>query len=693
MLTQLRLDDEQYEDILEEARNVCARLYPQWTDYNFHDPGITILELFSLMKESQQYFLDQIGEKNRKMYLKLLGLHCQHKKPAVSLVKVDSGKEDVLLFQNMKFLAGELCFETSESRQIIGGDISVILAMRGETELDVLDKERMNFEERLNFLPFGQSPQLADCCYIGFERPLPVGAELMFYVDVYEDYPVQRNAVSEDFSQLVELELQYFAGEWRTLPFVDETRGFLFDGFCRFTLPEELVRTAVGEEEGYFLRVVLKSGVYDIAPEIVSFSMNTCRVYQRDTLVEPMLLPAAQQIVLNSQLAVLGRSDCYYRRRQKYYPIGAVEKQIDAEDGTAVIRFSEPLPEDADAVLIVNQNWGKTLKWDVWQANGFPEQEIDLEDLQVEYESLQLLVQDIKHEEAYRLWEKVPDFGSSAPWDTHYVFDSAKGILRFGDGVHGMPPEGEVILVGYARTFGTDGNVKQGKIDRFQIEGIDGVALSNIVDAAGGRDEETVDECFLRARQVLKRPDCAVTALDYEDYVMRTPGLMIEGCKLLHTKDMREFYRDVDECGIYLVVKPFAHRRGEGISAGYRRNLLGFLENYREVGSSIYILALEYVDVEIYIDVIVKPQYLHLEKRLNEAIKNYFADYGSRFGGTVSYSELYGYMERQEYVSAVRSMNLDVKGSAKRSRDGDIHLAPNAQLVLGRCKCTYTLKD
>ena len=73
------LDDESFQEIVEQARSMIPRLAPDWTDFNHHDPGITFLELFAFLKESQQYHLDQIGPRNRQKYLKLLGMERLHR--------------------------------------------------------------------------------------------------------------------------------------------------------------------------------------------------------------------------------------------------------------------------------------------------------------------------------------------------------------------------------------------------------------------------------------------------------------------------------------------------------------------------------------------------------------------------------------------------------------------------------------
>ena len=56
MLPDINLDNEYFDDILDNARNSIASIYPEWTDFNYHDPGMTMLEMFAWLKESQQYY-------------------------------------------------------------------------------------------------------------------------------------------------------------------------------------------------------------------------------------------------------------------------------------------------------------------------------------------------------------------------------------------------------------------------------------------------------------------------------------------------------------------------------------------------------------------------------------------------------------------------------------------------------------
>lgn len=66
------LDDRTYADLLEEARSLIAREYPEWTDHNPSDIGMTLLELFSWLTEIVMYRVNRLPAQNYATFLKLL---------------------------------------------------------------------------------------------------------------------------------------------------------------------------------------------------------------------------------------------------------------------------------------------------------------------------------------------------------------------------------------------------------------------------------------------------------------------------------------------------------------------------------------------------------------------------------------------------------------------------------------------
>ncbi|APR87708.1 hypothetical protein A7982_13057 [Minicystis rosea] len=66
------LDDKTYAELVDEARTSIPRHYPQWTDHNPSDPGMTLVELLAWLTEMVLYRTNRIPEATRRTFLKLL---------------------------------------------------------------------------------------------------------------------------------------------------------------------------------------------------------------------------------------------------------------------------------------------------------------------------------------------------------------------------------------------------------------------------------------------------------------------------------------------------------------------------------------------------------------------------------------------------------------------------------------------
>ena len=61
MIPTIRLDEENFQEIFETARKRIPLLYPEWTNFNENDSGIALLELFSWLKEVQEFESGRTG--------------------------------------------------------------------------------------------------------------------------------------------------------------------------------------------------------------------------------------------------------------------------------------------------------------------------------------------------------------------------------------------------------------------------------------------------------------------------------------------------------------------------------------------------------------------------------------------------------------------------------------------------------
>jgi hypothetical protein len=74
MIPSPKLDDRQFQDIVDEALRLIPRYAPEWTNHNPSDPGITLVELAAWMTDQILYRLNRVPEKNYIAFLNLLGI-------------------------------------------------------------------------------------------------------------------------------------------------------------------------------------------------------------------------------------------------------------------------------------------------------------------------------------------------------------------------------------------------------------------------------------------------------------------------------------------------------------------------------------------------------------------------------------------------------------------------------------------
>lgn len=124
-------------------------------------------------------------------------------------------------------------------------------------------------------------------------------------------------------------------------------------------------------------------------------------------------------------------------------------------------------------------------------------------------------------------WTEVESFVDSGPFDRHFTWSSATGVVTFGPNIryadgstrqHGaMPPEGARIIANkYRHGGGAAGNVGAGRLTALRSSIAFITRVDNFEPAIGGVDPETVEGAKRRAPQTLRAGARAVTAEDFE---------------------------------------------------------------------------------------------------------------------------------------------------------------------------------
>lgn len=159
-------------------------------------------------------------------------------------------------------------------------------------------------------------------------------------------------------------------------------------------------------------------------------------------------------------------------------------------------------------------------------SNGFPNLRLTMDTLGQKIERLSLAVAQNSDFSDAREWMMVDDFRLSGPADIHFTLEGDTVI--FGNGIHGLMPNGSVLLLSMSLTRGADGNITSGQLTEMRV-GEHILTLIQEKPAEGGAERESSADTL--SRMEIERRQ-AVTAKDIETLVMETPELDIEAVRV-----------------------------------------------------------------------------------------------------------------------------------------------------------------
>lgn len=687
MLPITELDDEGFEDIVHKVKKRIPLLCPQWTDYNAHDPGITFLELLAFMQELQQFHLDQTGVETEKQFLALLGMKPAGRKPSETVAVFTGLKQARFLPGHSRLYAGDCVFETLEARLLTPGRLLECIVEGEDGGSAVLDGGLLGPEGKSAYRLLDRYPGKGGSFYLRTDRLLLPHEEYRMYVEIAET--PGRNPVEEDFIPLVRLELSVYDGA-EFVPCIiveDTTHQLLNSGELLFQ-----TRCAMGEtEKGYLLRLSIKEGEYDYAPEVSAILWNGVRADQRITYShhqELLVPPGVQSVCADSWLAMHGCIELYREEEDGWHLLGETERR-NGERG-AVISFSYENTQGLCLHLVSYERGFEDKR--LWEGDGFPNQQFML-DQGLIYDSVELLGESRREKGRMEYYQKVDHFYSSGPFDRHYTLDEVSGLVTFGDGERGVMPEGRLLVIGYAQTMGSRGNISPRQLEAMEDITL-GALVTNRREARGGADTETIEDCFARFRVEREQLERCVTPEDYETVTAGVPGLCIDKVKAVLSGRKNPLDEDGDTNRISIVVRPGDDGSRPGLSWAYRLNIGQRLEKHRLLGTCVQVMAPEYVGVSLFAEIEAPPHYRGAEEQIRGRMENYFREELSGFGTRLTYSGFYEALDALECVADVRNLSFHTQGKGvQRMNNGDLQIPVNALLYLKKADCRIITSD
>ena len=468
-----------------------------------------------------------------------------------------------------------------------------------------------------------ESPSL----YLGFDQALPndrismyfhvaertaldVGAE--FADELADFYSKQEEALASE----QRLRWEYWQGrEWKAFFPDDGTRNFTQSGYVSFIGFQDSRKTQRFGTKCFWLRVRLEMGGYDQMPRVSAIRLNS--------------VDAANLVTLRDE--VLGASDGTPNQRFRF-------SQGPVLEGEEIWVREREEPTEADQELILAESG---------------------EDAIVPAEG--------KEQGYWVRWSRVDSFFESSPQSRHYTKDVTTGEIRFSDGRRGMvPPEGDANIKAskYRVGGGSHGNVGAYTINtlRHPVAHIDNV--TNPYPAAGGANQESVEEAKLRGPHTIKSRNRAVTAEDFEWLSLQASN-SIARAKCLHSKDR--------EGEATVIILPKTDERQQDYTkklvptTELLRRVHLYLDSRRLVTAIINVVKPRYVEVSFRVEVIREPTEVgdRLKRDVELAIRRFLHPLaggrqgnGWEFGRNVYKVDLYHVIEEVRGVEFVDRVDI-----------------------------------
>ena len=469
-----KLDDRQFQDIVDEAKRRIPYYCEEWTDHNVSDPGVTFIELFAWMTDQILYRMNQVPDRLHLKFMELLGMQLQEpiaaevpvtfwlSAPQSHSVTVPAGTEisstqtetdAPIIFSTelpleilppaLVSLKSEIGLHAGEDRRVIEHDLSKLTQNGAQSEV------------------FGSTPQIDDALYFGFDNNLSYHVIAL----TLSCAQAKGTGIIPTLPPYVwEVLIDPLEQRWEPCEVdIDTTLGLNNSGYVEILLPE-MKRGRYLDENLYWLRL----------------RVRPLRRDERAAGVTPY--DASPQLTGVTVAAVGGEAIATHARLIVDEALG----YCTSEPGQRFFLHRPPiLAREPGEMLIFKIN---------------------------------------EHEEA---WEEVPDFSESGADDRHYTLNSLTGEIRLGAAVRqpdgsmrqygAIPPHNaKLSFTRYRTGGGLQGNIEAGVLNTLKssIPYIDRVV--NRIPASGGLDAESTEAARMRAPGLLRSRERAVTAEDFE---------------------------------------------------------------------------------------------------------------------------------------------------------------------------------
>jgi len=613
------IDNRQYDDIVAEARTRIERYTPEWTDVNDNEPGMALVQLLAWMTDLLIYRLGQVPELNYLKFLELIGVELKPAQPA----------------------AGEITFPVVST---ISAPY-VIVPLRTQVAAEATD---------------GTTPIVFETDRALYALTAPLTSILVFDGYIFFDVTAANQNLQpgfQPFGPLAQIGSALFLGFQSSAPF-----------------PQVEVNLAVWTPSAQPSVALTDCSL----PQTQAYpSAQIAWEYWAGAEWSPLTL-------LKDETLSLQRSGHIYLKTP---PVGQMQPGTFGPTATPLFwvrarvsggRYEQPPTVTAIRTNTVSALQAQTVQDEVLGgSDGSPNQTFTLANTPVLPGTLQLQVNEQGAD--FENWTGVTDFFGSDSKAQVYVLNPATGVVRFGDGVNGAIPlgnvenaNGNIVARSYRYGGGESGNVAASALNTLQtsVPGIDDNKVSNLFAAFGGSDEETLADAKKRAPQVLKTRCRAVTAEDFEYLATQAANI----ARAFTIPLANPNFPGVKVPGsITVIVVPNTPDPAPMPSDGTLRTVCAYLNQRRLLTCELYVVPPVYQKVLAQVSVIAEDSadLAEVTQAVINALLAYFHPLtggedglGWPFGGTIFYSAVFQKIFSLDGVSRVETLTILLDGRA-----------------------------
>jgi len=648
------IDDRRYDDIVEELKVRIARYTPEWqpvwNDYNDSDPGITLAQLLAWLSEMLLYRMGKVPELNYLKFLELIGMELLAAQPArvdVMFPVTDTATVPYVdvpprtqVSANADDGGPPLVYETDKSARALTARVMSVQVLDAGIHRDFTGDDAA----LQPYPPFGELALADAALVLGFGYPAA--------------YPTPEAFPSTTFDLSI-----YAQGDGTAAPVVT-------CGPASMVFPSATVQWECWNGTDW---------------QRIDALRDTTVAFTRSGLVT-LRTPAVGVMVRDF--------------------VGAY-----ADDGTQPklfwirARLAKAQYETPPAIVGVRTNTVSALQAQTVQGevvggtDGTRNQSWTLSNTPVIAGSVVVEIDDGTGPVAWQVADDLLDAGAS---DRVLALAAASGVLTAGDGVHGaiptanaQNPDANVVVTEYRYGGGARGNVPAGAVASVltPVDGIDSGKVTNLFAAAGGRDEERLEDAKDRARRMIRAQGRAVTAGDFEMLAKQAGDIARAKALPLFNP---QFPTVTVPGAVTVIIVPNA-KRIAGVpfrpmpSQGLLKTVCAYLDARRLLTTEVFVAAPTYQEVRVTASILAKDDAdtAAVREQAEGAMLDYFdpivgGDDGSGwgFGETIRYSKVYQRLFSVDGVDSIETLVITLDG-VDYPECRDIAILQNNLLVSG----------